>query len=199
MSWGCGAGNTRSTTLAAEAEAAAAGTQLDDETLLNLLMGELTVGVNPSPMAAIATWPDADHIARSIYAVEHPYEVIPHPKNGDHPLCVECGNFAASTLVVPAPGAILEWPACKGKFPNTHCRSCAMADVENKYVFEAANCGCGVTRSTERLACNQCFKAENALKDCSTDGCGGKRRGTKAYCKSCRKLNDQCPMSCFLC
>ncbi len=102
MSWGCGAGNTRKTTLAAEAEAAAAGTHLDNETLLNLLMGELTVGVNPSPTAAIATWPDADHIARAIYATEHPFKVIPHPKNGDHPLCVECGNFAASTLVVPA-------------------------------------------------------------------------------------------------
>ena len=199
MSWGCGAGNTRSTTLAAEAEAAAAGTQLDNETLLNLLMGELTVGVNPSPTAAIATWPDADHIARSIYAMEHPYEVIPHPKNGDHPLCVKCGNFAASTLVIPAPGSTPEWPACKGMFPNTHCRSCATADVENEYVFEAASCGCGVTRSTERLTCKQCFIAENESKICNKEGCGNKRHGYMTYCKSCLRLNAMCPMSCFIC
>jgi hypothetical protein len=52
MSWGCGAGNTRSTTLAAKKEAAAAGTQIDNATLLNILMGRMTVDVNPSPTAA---------------------------------------------------------------------------------------------------------------------------------------------------
>jgi hypothetical protein len=199
MSWGCGAGNTRSTTLADEEEAAAAGTQIDDETLIDILMGRLTVGVNPSPTAADGTWPDEEHVKLARDAIEHPYEVIPHPKNGDHPLCVECGNFAASTLVVPDPGAILEWPACKGKFPNTHCQSCARADVENKYVYEPASCGCGVTRSTQRLICNQCYKAENESKICKTEGCGEKRQGKKPYCKSCRTQIDKRPMTCFLC
>ena len=102
MSWGCGAGNTRGTTLAAEKEAAAAGTQLDNATLINILMGRMTVDVNPSPRAADATWPDEEHIALARHAIENPFHVIPHPKNVDHPLCGECGIFAASTLVVPA-------------------------------------------------------------------------------------------------
>ena len=201
MSWGCGAGNTRRNTLAAEAEAAAAGTQLDNQTLINLLMGRLTVGVNPSPTAADGMWPDEEHVALARDAIEHPYLVVHHPKNADHPLCVKCGNIniAASALVVPAPGSITEWPACKGMFPNTHCRSCATADVKNKYVYEPASCGCGVPRSTQRLTCNQCFKAENEAKKCETEGCGEKRQGKKPCCKSCRNLNEKRPMTCFLC
>jgi hypothetical protein len=199
MSWGCGAGNTRSTTLADEAEAAAAGTQIDNQTLIDLLMGRLTVGVNPSPTAADGTWPDEEHVALARHAIEHPYLVVHHPKNAVHPLCVKCGNIAASTLVVPAPGSIPEWPACKGMFPNTHCRLCATDDAENKYVYEPASCGCGVTQSTQRLTCSECYTAENELKDCSTEGCGEKRHGKEVYCKSCRSLNAMCPMSCFLC
>ena len=103
MSWGCGAGNTRSTTLAAEKEAAAAGTQIDNATLIDILVGRMSVGVNPSPTAADATWPDEEHVALARNAIENPFLVIPHPKNADHPLCVECGIFASSTLVVPAP------------------------------------------------------------------------------------------------
>ena len=52
----------------AEAEAATAGTQLDNETLLNLLLGRLTVGVNPSPTAADVTWPDEEHVALARHA-----------------------------------------------------------------------------------------------------------------------------------
>ena len=199
MSWGCDAGNTRSTTLADEAEAAAAGTQIDNQTLIDLLMGRLTVGVNPSPTAADGTWPDEEHVALARHAIEHPYLVVHHPKNAVHPLCVKCGNIAASTLVVPAPGSIPEWPACKGMFPNTHCRSCATADVENEYVFEAASCGCGVSRNSHRLICNQCFKAENESRDCVTEGCENKRHGEMVYRKPCCNLNAICPMSCFLC
>ena len=200
MSWGCGAGNTRGTTLAAEKEAAAAGTQLDNATLINILMGRMTVDVNPSPTAAAdATWPDEEHVALARHAIENPFLVVPHPKNADHPLCVECGIFAASTLVVPAPGSIPEWPECKGMFPTMHCRSCATADVENEYVFEAASCGCGVLRSTRRLACSECYKAENGSRNCSTEGCGEKRHGDSAYCKSCHNLNEKRPMTCFLC
>ena len=70
-------------------------------------MGRMTVGVNPSPTAADATWPDEEHVALARHAIENPFLVVPHPKNVDHPLCVECGVFAASTLVVPAPGSIL--------------------------------------------------------------------------------------------
>ena len=85
-------------------------------------------------------------------------------------------------------------------FPTTHCRSCATADVKNEYVFEAASCGCGVSRSTRgRLTCNQCFKAEKKSKICCTEGCGEKRQGIKSYCKSCRSLNGKRPMTCFLC
>ena len=199
MSWGCDAGNTRSTTLADEAEAAAAGTQIDNQTLIDILMGKMTVGVNPSPTAADGTWPDEEHVALARHAIKHPFLVVPHPKNADHPLCVECGIFAASTLVVLAPGSIPEWPACKGMFPNTHCRSCATADVENEYVFEAASCGCGVTRSTQRLTCSECFMGENKLRDCSTEGCGEKRNGREPHCKSCRILNRKHKMTCFLC
>ena len=102
-----------------------------------------------------------EHVALARHAIENPFLIIPHPKNADHPLCGECGIFAASTLVVPAPGSIPEWPACKGMFPTTHCQSCARADDENEYVFEAANCRCGILWSTRRLTCNQCHKAKN--------------------------------------
>ena len=69
-----------------------------------------------------------------------------------------------------------------------------------KYVFEAANCGCGVSQSTQRLACSECFKKmSQETVDCSTEGCGEKRHGDMAYCKSCRSLNDKRPMTCFLC
>jgi hypothetical protein len=189
MSWGCGAGNTRSTTLAAEKEAAAAGTQLDNATLINILMGRMTVDVNPSSTAADATWPDEEHVALAQHAIENLFLVIPHPKNLDHPLCGECSIFSASTLVVLALGSIPKWPACKGMFPTTHCQSCTTADIKNEYVFEAAICGCGVLRSTRRLACSECFKAENESRNCSTEGWGENRHGGKAYCKSCCSLN----------
>jgi hypothetical protein len=140
MNWGCGAGNTRSTTLAAVKEVATAGSILDDETLVDILMGRMTVDVNPLPTAADATWPDDKHIALDRHAIQHLFLVVPHPKNADHSLCVKCGIFAASTLVVLA----LQWPACKqGMFPTTHCQSCATANVENKYVCDVASCGCG--------------------------------------------------------
>ena len=68
MSWGCGTGNTRSTTLAAEEEAAAAGTQPDNATLINIIMGRMTVGVNPLPTAANVTWPDEEHVKLARHA-----------------------------------------------------------------------------------------------------------------------------------
>ena len=173
--------------------------QIDNATLIDILMGRMTVGVNPLSTAADATWPDEEHVALARNAIKNPFLVIPHPKNADHPLCVECGIFASSTLVVPAPGSIPKWPACKGKFPTTHCRSCATADIKNEYVFEAAICRCGVSRSNRRLNCSECFMAENGLIDCSTEGCGEKRHGDRAYCKSCHNLNEKVPMTCFLC
>jgi hypothetical protein len=151
------------------------------------------------PTAADATWPDEEHVALARHAIENPFLVVPHPKKADHPLCGECGIFAASTLVVPAPGSIPEWPACKGMFPTTNCRSCATADVENKYVYDPASCGCGVTQTTQRLTCSQCFKAENESKNCDTEGCGEKRHGRRPYCKSCRNMSLKRPMTCFLC
>jgi hypothetical protein len=162
-------------------------------------MGRMTVNDNPSPMAANVTWPDKEHVALARHAIENPYLVIPHPKNANHPLCVKCGIFSACTLVVPAPESIPEWPACKGMFPTTHCRSCATADVDNEYIFEVATCGCGVTRSSKVNACIQCYKEENGSKDCYTEGCGEKRLGFEAYCSSCHTLNKQRYMSCFLC
>jgi hypothetical protein len=121
MSWACGAGETRGTTLEAEKEAAAAGTKLDNASLIDILMGRMTVNVNPLPVAANVTWPDKEHVALAHHAIENPYLVITHPKNADHPLCVKCGIFAASTLAVLALGSIPEWPACKqGMFPTTH-------------------------------------------------------------------------------
>ena len=133
------------------------------------------------------------------HAIEHPYLVVPHPKNVDHPLCVKCGKIAASTLVVPAPGSIPEWPACKGMFPTTHCQSCATSNVENEYVYEVASCGCGVTRSTRRLVCPQCYKEENESRECDTEGCREKRHGNGTHCKSCYNLSRKRPMTCFLC
>ena len=199
MSWGCGVGNTRSTTLAAEKEAAAAGTQLDNATLINILMGRMTVDVNPLPTAADATWPDEEHVVLARHAIENPFLVVPHPKNTDHHLCVKCGIFARYTLVVPAPGSLLEWLVCKGMFLTTHCRLCAAADVENEYVYDPVSCGCGVSRPTRGLACSECYKAENESRNCSMEGCGEKKHGNKAYCKSCCNLNEKCPMTCFLC
>jgi hypothetical protein len=162
-------------------------------------MGRMTVGVNPSSTVADETWPDEEHVALARNAMDNPFLVIPHPKNADHPLCIECGIYASSTLVVPAPGSIPKWPACKGKFPTTHCRSCATADIKNEYVFEAAICRCKVLRSNRRLNCSECFMAENGSIDCSTEGCGEKRHGDRAYCKSCRNLNEKVPMTCNLC
>ena len=62
----------------------------------------MTVDVNPLPTVADATWPDEEHITLARHASENPFLVIPHRKNADHPLCVKCGIFATSTLVVPA-------------------------------------------------------------------------------------------------
>ena len=84
-------------------------------------------------------------------------------------------------------------------FPTTHCRSCATADVKNEYVFEAASCGCGVLQSSQRLACTQCYKAENESRNCNTEGCGEKRHGYGSHCKSCINLRSKRAMSCFLC
>ena len=123
MSWKCSAaaGITRGTTLAAEEEAAATGTQLDNASLIDILMGRITVDVDPTPTAA--EWPDEQHIALAWHAIEPPFLVVPHTKNADHSLCVACGIFSANTLVVPDPGTMPEWLACKGMFPITHCRS----------------------------------------------------------------------------
>jgi len=177
MSWGCNAGNTRQTTLAAEEEAAAAGTQLNNATLLALLLGQLTVGVDHSPTAVDATWPDEEHIDLARHAIENPYLMVPDPKNADHALCVECGIFAASTSVVPAPGSVPEWPACRGMFPLTHCRSCATADGTKDYIFDAASCGCGASRGSSggRLICHACCIGNNEVRVCSTVGCDKKR------------------------
>jgi len=85
-------------------------------------------------------------------------------------------------------------------FPTTHCRSCATADVKNKYIYNPASCGCGVSRNTHNVViCKQCYNAKNMLRDCDTEGCGNKRHGEEVYCKSCRSQNAMCPMSCFLC
>jgi hypothetical protein len=74
-----------------------------------------------------------------------------------------------------------------------------MADIENEYVYEVASCGCGVTRSTQRLACTQCYKAENELRDCDTEGCREKRHDNRSHCKSCYNLSRKHHMTCFLC
>ena len=133
MSWNCNASRTRSTTLAAEEEAAAAGNRMDNTALVKLLMGEFTDDEDddPTPTAAeplAAVWPDEKHIKSAISAVENPYLVVPHPKNANHPMCEGCGEFAANTLVVPDPGTVPKWPACKGMFPRTHCTECVRKD-----------------------------------------------------------------------
>jgi hypothetical protein len=203
MSWACRAraGNTRSTTRAAEEEAAATGTQLGNVSLpdILMLMGRMTVDVDPTPTAA--EWPDEEHITLARHAIEHPFLVVPHPKNAGHSLCVVCGIFAAITLVVPDSGTVPEeWPACKGMFPLTHCRSCAMDEAKNKYVYIAAPCGCGVLLSGNRgTICNACYNGENMLKDCNGEGCGRKRHGSEPYCKSCCNLNKRRTSTCFLC
>ena len=47
-----------------------------------------------------------------------------------------------------------------------------------EYVFNAATCGCGATHSWKgSTICSACCKGNNALKDCGTEGCGGKRAG----------------------
>ena len=186
MSWHYNASRTRSTTLAAEEDAAAAGTLMDNATLVKLLTGEFTDDEDddPTPTAAkpmVAVWPDKKHIKSAISAVENPYLVVPHPKNVNHPMCEGCGEFAANTLVVSDPGTMPKWPACKGMFPLTHCTECARKDflaTGTEYVFNAATCGCGATHSWKgSTICSACCKGNNALKDCGTEGCGGKRAG----------------------
>jgi hypothetical protein len=149
------AGFTRGTTLAAEEEAADTGTQLDNASLIDILMGRMTVDVDPTPMAA--EWPDEEHIALARHVIKHPFLVVPQPKNADQSLCVVCGIFSANTLVVPDPGTVPEWPACKGMFPITHCRSCAMDYAEKDYIFNVASCGCGVSRSPWHKCELQCL------------------------------------------
>jgi hypothetical protein len=208
MSWRCNASKTRSATLAAEEDAAAAGTQMDNESLVKLLMGEFTDDEDndPTPTTAepvAAEWPDEKHIKSAIFAVENPYLVVPHPKNANHPMCEGCGDFAANTLVVPDPGTVPKWPACKGMFPLTHCTECARKDflaTGTEYVFNAATCGCGATRcSSERTICFSCSKGNNALKDCGTEGCGGERAGLSKFCNPCIAQNSRRSMTCFLC
>ena len=84
-------------------------------------------------------------------------------------------------------------------FPTTHCQSCATADVNNEFIFEAARCGCGVLRCHNKLICFQCHKEENESRECDTEGCGNKRHGKRVFCKSCRNQNVMCPISCVLC
>jgi hypothetical protein len=129
MSWSCNASRTRSTTAAEEA----AGTQTNNAKLLKILMGEWTDDGDDDhrPTAGepmVAVWPEEKHIESAISAVENPYLVVPHPKNANHPMCKGCGEFAANTLVVPDPGTVPKWPACVGKYPNTHCLECARKD-----------------------------------------------------------------------
>ena len=209
MSWGCNASRTRSTTLAAEEDAAAAGTLMDNATLVKLLMGEFTDDEDddPTPTTAepmVAVWPDEKHIKSAIYAVENPYLVVPHPKNANHPMCEGCGEFAKNTLVVPDPGTVPTWPACKGMFPITHCTECARKDflaTGTEYVFNAATCGCGATRGTsKRMICTACTYGNNALKDCVTEGCGDKRVASESkFCNPCLAQNSRRTMTCFLC
>jgi hypothetical protein len=121
-------------------------------------------------MTMVAVWPDEKHIKSVISAVENPYLVVSHPKNANHQMCEDCGEFAANTLVVP--GTMPKRPACKGMFPLTHCTECARKDFQatgTKYIFNAATCGCRAARSlSERTICSACFKGNNALKDCIT-------------------------------
>ncbi len=103
MSCGCNAGRTRSTTLVAEEDAAAAGTRMDNATLVKLLMGEFTNDEDddPTPTAAepmVAVWPDEKHIKSAISAVENPYLVVPHPKNANHQKPSYVYTFFTSTL-----------------------------------------------------------------------------------------------------
>ena len=52
---------------------------------------------------------------------------------------------------------------------------------------------------TQRLACSQCYKAENELRDCDTEGCREKRHDNGSHCKSCYNLSRKHHMNCFLC
>ena len=151
-------------------------------------------------------WPDENHIKSAISAVENPYLVVPHPKNANHPMCKGCGEFAANILVVPDPETVPKWPACKGMFPRTHCTECARKDhlaTGTEYIFNAATCGCGATRgSSKRTICNACIKENNAMKDCSTEGCGGKRASRtngSTLCKPCLNRKSRGTITCFLC
>ena len=103
--------------MAAAEDAAAAGTQMDNASLIKLLKGEFMDDEDDDPTPTVAEpvaamWPDKKHINSAISAVENPYLVVPHPKNADHTMCDGCGEFAANILVVPDPGTVPKWPAC---------------------------------------------------------------------------------------
>ena len=51
-------------------------------------------------MTMVAVWPDEKHIKSVISAVENKYLVVPHPKNANHQMCEDYGEFTANTLVV---------------------------------------------------------------------------------------------------
>jgi hypothetical protein len=206
MSWGCNAGRTRRTTLATEDDAAAVGTRMDNATLVKLLMREFTDDEDDDPTPTVAeptaaVWQDEKHIKSLISAVENPYLVVPHPKNVNHPMCEGCGEFAANTLVVPV--TVPKWPECKGMFPLTHCTECARKDflaTGTEYIWYAATCGCGATQALhKRLICTACVKGNNAMKDCGTEGCDGKRSGENKFCNPCLALKYTITMTCFLC
>ena len=109
---------------------------------------------------------------------------------------------AWNAVFLPHPhwlGIYTKWPACKGMFPTTNCRSCATADIENECVYDPASCGCGVLRKDRASNCSECDKERNELRDCDTEGCGQKRHGREPYCKHCRNMSLKRPMTCFLC
>ena len=70
-----------------------------------------------------------------------------------------------------------------------------------EYVFNAATCGCGATRSLKNVGtiCYACFKGNNVLKDCDTMGCGSKRAGNNAFCNPCITQSRRKTLTCFLC
>ena len=196
--WSAAAGFTRGTTLAAEEEAAATGTQLDNASLIDILMGRMTVDVDPTPTAA--EWPDEEHVALARRVIEHPFLVVPQPKNADHSLCVVCGIFSANTLVVPDPGTVQEWPACKGMFP-TRIVDRAQWTMPKKITFlmwHPVDAEFRVALGTS-VNCNACYKEKNTLKDCNREGCVRKRNCLYVYYKSCRNLNNRRTSTCFLC
>jgi hypothetical protein len=123
----------------------------------------------------------------------------PTPKERGPPFVRGMRYFCRIPIGCPGPGIYTKWPACKGMFPNTNCRSCATADVENEYVYDPASCGCGVLRKDRASNCSECDKERNELRDCDTEGCGKKRHGREPYCKHCRNMSLKRPMTCFLC